>query len=114
MPRKPTHSQIPEFEIFDTPELKEKWGDWITYRQENGKKPYVPSSLKGAFSELRKLATGKQETMIDIIQQSINCQWEGFWPLKEKNINGNKQSTSNGSQRSGTSASRIDALRGLQ
>lgn len=67
-----------------SPELIQKWEEWKAFRRQM-KKPY--KTLHGeekAFSDLISISNGDSGTAIALIQQSIDREWLGFFPLKNK------------------------------
>jgi len=68
---------------FDTEEFKTAWEYWSKYRSTDlGKRKYKPTGEEAALSKLSRLADGNHELAIDIIKQSIENGWAGFFPLK--------------------------------
>jgi len=61
--------------------FKETWTNWITYRKEIKKKITVST----AKAQLKKLQDYKEQGMNpeEIINQSIEKGWQGFFPLKQ-------------------------------
>jgi hypothetical protein len=66
------------------------WELWKEYKQEAFKFTFKSSiSEQGALNKLVKLSGGDENTAIEIVEESIANQWEGFYYLKQN-------STSNG------------------
>lgn len=61
-----------------------KWQEWLKYRSEI-KKPYkTAQGATAAYSSLLALANQEETVAVLIIQQSIEHEWQGFFPLKNK------------------------------
>jgi len=61
-----------------------KWQEWIEYRNAI-KKPYkTAQGATAAYNSLLALADQEETVAILIIQQSIEHEWQGFFPLKNK------------------------------
>lgn len=59
-----------------------KWAEWNEYRKQL-KKPYrTQKGAAAAYNHLLNLAGNDTITAIAIIQQSIENEWQGFFPLK--------------------------------
>lgn len=74
----------------DDDKLIQKWNDWVDFRRKL-KKPYkTDTGLAAASNKLMLLSNNKPETAISIINQSMENEWLGFFPLKApvKNIPG--------------------------
>ena len=63
------------------PELKKSIKRWMDMREEK-KASVSPTALKKNLTQLKKLSNGNIEDAILIVEQSIENQWLGFWPLK--------------------------------
>lgn len=63
------------------PELEESLRRWLDMREER-KASVSPTALKKNLTQLKKLSNGNIEDAILIVEQSIENQWLGFWPLK--------------------------------
>lgn len=64
------------------PELEESLRRWLDMREER-KASVPPTALKKNLTQLKKLSNGNIEDAILIVEQSIENQWLGFWPLKK-------------------------------
>ena len=65
--------------------FKESWNLWKQYKVEAFKFTYKSAiSEQSAINSLVKMSGGKEDVAIQIINQSFENQWEGFWPLKDK------------------------------
>lgn len=73
------------------PELEKSIKRWMDMREEK-KASVSPTALKKNLTQLKKLSNGNIEDAILIVEQSIENQWLGFWPLKRP-----KQKKSGGS-----------------
>ena len=64
--------------------LKETFERFLAYRKEI-KKPYKSQmAVEQAFKKLTKLSGGVLETAENVVNQTIENQWEGLFPLKEE------------------------------
>jgi hypothetical protein len=67
---------------------RDSWEEWLEYRREK-RLPMGPRALK---KQLKLLANYDPSTQVDIIDTSINANWEGLFPPKNKpapKVNGN-------------------------
>lgn len=64
------------------PELEESLRRWLDMREER-KASVSPTALKKNLTQLKKLSNGNIEDAVLIVEQSIENQWLGFWPLKK-------------------------------
>lgn len=64
------------------PELEESLRRWLDMREEK-KASVSPTALKKNLTQLKKLSNGNIEDAVLIVEQSIENQWLGFWPLKK-------------------------------
>lgn len=64
------------------PELEESLRRWLDMREER-KASVSPTALKKNLTQLKKLSNGNIEGAVLIVEQSIENQWLGFWPLKK-------------------------------
>lgn len=66
--------------------LIKKWDEWVEFRKLL-KKPYKTTpGAAAAYNKLLNLADSISETAIAIINQSIENEWLGFFPLKNKPV----------------------------
>lgn len=93
---------------FESENFKSIWGDWLLYRRQKKLKTYVPAGLKVTFSKLLRDCGNDEATGIKMIEQSMENNWRGIFPLKN---NDNGQSANNGGF-SNKSITRIEALKG--
>ena len=64
--------------------LVKKWHEWCQYRK-HIRKPYkTTTGAAAAYNKLLKLAGYYSAPAIEIIQQSIENEWVGFFPLKSQ------------------------------
>jgi hypothetical protein len=92
----------------------DKWQEWLLYRKERKLANYVPRGLKGTFTMLKNISANNPETAIAIIQQSMDNNYQGLFPLKTlNNVTTNIQPNSNGGKQNGggTSTNRIETLK---
>lgn len=64
------------------PELEKSIKRWMDMRKKR-KASVSPTALKKNLTQLKKLSNGNIEDAVLIIEQSIENQWLGFWPLKK-------------------------------
>lgn len=63
--------------------ISKKWVEWKLFRRQI-KKPYrTLNGEKTAFKKLKDLSGSDADTATAIIQQSIDNEWMGFFPLKQ-------------------------------
>jgi hypothetical protein len=77
---------------FVSPSFLSIWGKWISYKKEIGKPYKTLKGMKGKYEELVQLCGNSSGMAEKIVNQSINNEWQGFFPLKETAIvNGDRQ-----------------------
>lgn len=64
------------------PELEKSIKKWMDMRKQR-KASVSPTALKKNLTQLKKLSNGNIEDAVLIVEQSIENQWLGFWPLKK-------------------------------
>lgn len=69
---------------FDTENFLKTWDIWKQYKKEQHKFTYKPISEQAALKSISSLSNGSEQKAIDIIHQSINNGWKGFFELKNK------------------------------
>lgn len=69
--------------LSSNPELEKSIKRWMDMREEK-KASVSPTALKKNLTQLKKLSNGNIEDAILIVEQSIENQWLGFWPLKRQ------------------------------
>ena len=63
--------------------LVKKFQEWIEFRKKI-KKPYrTQEGAAAAYNRLLTLSDHQSEIAIEIIEQSIANEWQGFFPLKD-------------------------------
>jgi hypothetical protein len=68
---------------FDSNKFKQHWQIWKDYKKTEHKFQYKSEeSEQAALKKLNKLADGIETTAIDIIDQSLENGWKGFFKLK--------------------------------
>ena len=75
----------------------EKWAEWLRYRAERKLARYVPTGLKKTFTRLKTDSGGDYRIAMEIIDQSMEKNWQGLFPLKTK-TNGTNYSGSAGAK----------------
>jgi|SRR5882757_8412100 len=74
------------------------WDLWKLYKKEAHKFTYKsPISEQSAINGLVEMSGGVEDKAVAIIKQSLENQWEGFWPIK--NFQNGKQPISSNSSR---------------
>jgi len=83
----------PKIEIllpFNSLEFQNSWSLWKDYKSKEHKFKYkTPQSEQASLMELVKVANGKEDIAIKIINQSMANGWKGFFELKNIDNNGN-------------------------
>lgn len=76
-----SQDEIIQSYLSSNPELEKSIKRWMDMREEK-KASVSPTALKKNLTQLKKLSNGNIEDAILIVEQSIENQWLGFWPLK--------------------------------
>lgn len=82
----------PEKLPFDSPEFEAAWNEWIEYRRERRLPSYKPIGQKKTFAGLLRDSENDEATAIAMINQAMEKNWQGIYPLIVKNGT-NQQST---------------------
>jgi hypothetical protein len=61
--------------------LREVWDEWLAEKKDR-KEKYTPRGMRASFTHLMNLSKGNELVAAQIIQQSIQNGWKGFFPLK--------------------------------
>lgn len=70
---------------YDSVSFKQMFSNWIEYRRkEHGFKYKSEISMQGALKRIAELSNGNEDNAIQIISQSIENGWKGFFELKNK------------------------------
>lgn len=82
----------------ENPDVFEAWEAWVDKRASNKKAGKVtPRSVVTNIKTLDKICRGNLSLAIDVIDQSENNGWTGFWPLinnfTENTISSGKKTT---------------------
>lgn len=77
-----SQDEIIQSYLSSNPELEKSIKKWMDMREEK-KASVSPTALKKNLTQLKKLSNGNIEDAILIVEQSIENQWLGFWPLKK-------------------------------
>lgn len=72
------------------PAFPESWAKWVDVRRDNGK----PITSHAAAEQLKMLA--EQSDPVEVISQSIRCQWQGLFPVKTSQSGGYRGNQNNG------------------
>ena len=79
---------------YDSETFIKYWDLWKDYKKKQLKFTYAtPQSEQAALNDLVKLSKGKEQTALQIIEQSMAKGWKGFFELKTNN-NGTNQTQS--------------------
>jgi hypothetical protein len=70
---------------FNSVDFSASWNEWLTFRKEKKLPKYVPTGLKKTFSMLLRISGNNEQTAIAIINQSIELNYQGLFPLKNTN-----------------------------
>lgn len=70
-----------ETEIRMGDDLREVWDEWLLEKKDR-KEKYTARGMRASFTRLLNLSKGDEVVAIQIIQQSIENGWKGFFPLK--------------------------------
>jgi len=62
-------------------ELASVWMEWLAEKKER-KEKYTSRGMRASFTRLMNLSHGNENVAIQIIQQSIENGWKGFFPIK--------------------------------
>jgi hypothetical protein len=65
-----------------------KWQDWLEYRKERRLAAYVPRGLKGTFANLVNISGNDPKVAMQIIQRSMDNNWQGLFALPQNYSNG--------------------------
>lgn len=71
-----------------TDTFRESWIMWVAFRKEKGSPIKGPISANKQLKKLIKLSNNKEEIAIAIIEQSIDNNWTGLFPLSKENQKG--------------------------
>jgi len=77
---------------FDNVDFLHKWDEWIMYRKQRHLANYVPIGIQKTFDRLFLDSGGNMQIAIKIIDQSIEKNWQGLFPLKTQ-YNGSTSAT---------------------
>lgn len=77
-----SQDEIIQSYLSSNPELEKSIKRWMDMREEK-KASVSPTALKKNLTQLKKLSNGNIEDAVLIVEQSIENQWLGFWPLKK-------------------------------
>lgn len=58
------------------------WEEWLAERKEKKIRKYTKRGAKAALTNLKKISGDDEAKAIQIINQSIENGWQGFWPIK--------------------------------
>lgn len=77
---------------FAESEFLDKWSEWIMYRKQRKLANYVPIGIQRTFDRLFSDSKGDVKIAMAIIEQSIEKNWQGLFPLKTQ-YNGSTNTT---------------------
>jgi hypothetical protein len=69
---------------FKSEAFKAAWNEWMEYRTAHRFRKYVPVGLKRTYSRLVRLSGNNESIAIAIINESMELNYQGFFPLKEQ------------------------------
>ena len=75
------NSRIETEQYFSDPSVNQAFCDFIKWRND-GKHPVNDEAIKRLKNKLEKLSNGNPQAMIEIIDQSIENDWRGFFELR--------------------------------
>jgi hypothetical protein len=90
-------SNLPFFE----PEFAESWSEWLEYRKQRKIAKYTQIGIGKTLNALLKDSGGDYRVAIKIIDQSIEKNWQGLFPLKNTNNDRTKQSINGSGKQNG-------------
>lgn len=61
---------------------REDWDDFVAHRKEIGK-PMTEPAKRRALMKLHRMREAG-ENLTQVIEQSMDCNWTGLWPVKRK------------------------------
>lgn len=76
----PDGNDYPYCPHFASEEFTKAWGEWVLYRRGVKKKPLKPFTIK---RQLNLLSTMSTADAIQSINRSMDCQWDGLFPVKK-------------------------------
>lgn len=83
-----------EVEIpFKSQEFTDIWNEYLSHRKEKGASNYTPTGLNRVFKGLIRDSGNNEEVAIKIIEQSLEKNWTGLFPLKNNQINAKSNQT---------------------
>lgn len=94
---------------FESPAFALAWQEWVEYRKEKKIARYVPRGLKMTFKKLVRESGGDEAVAIDMIENSMEQNYQGIYPRKNEQ-NGIAKGNTAGSGKNGkpgTSEARI-------
>lgn len=81
---------------FDSENFRTFWENWKTYKNaEHNFKYKTEQSEQAALLSIAKLSGGDEKTATEIIMQSMENGWKGFFEIKKNNTNGNSKLNNN-------------------
>lgn len=69
---------------FCSPEFVEIWELYLKHRREKGADNYTDTGLNMVFKKMLRLSVGMEDIAIKILEQSIENNWTGIFPLKQE------------------------------
>lgn len=80
MRKKEVETELP----FKTESFARAWDEWLEYRRERRLPKYVPTGLKRTYTGLIRDSNNDEATAIAIINNAIEKNWQGLFPLKNQ------------------------------
>lgn len=65
-------------------EFAEAWQEWLDYKLAEFKHEYKPRGLKMTLKKLVRYSYNDERLAISIIEDAISRNWQGFYPLQER------------------------------
>jgi hypothetical protein len=75
-------SKVKNYTDFVSPSFLPVWEKWIAYKKEIGKPYKTLTGMNGKYNELVEISGDNVDTALEIVKQSINNEWAGFFALK--------------------------------
>jgi hypothetical protein len=94
---------------FTSEPFKLVWDEYEKHRKEKKASKYTPTGLKRVLRALVRDSNNNEEIAIKIIEQSLEKNWTGLFPLKT-NTNGLTTNTTSNGQFTSTAISKTEAL----
>jgi len=90
---------------FESLAFAAKWKEWLQYRSQRKLPKYVPLGLQKTFTKLKRDSGGIEDVAMQMIEQSMEMNYQGLFPLKNQTNGVGKGNTAD--RKPGTSEARI-------